>query len=199
LKKIVISIITALIIATLAIALFHYSNNLQSNEKLSIKGEIIQAYVREGNTSIESGIAYSKIISYVFFVNVTNLSDTDLQIRAIRISERDSIINYEEVFGDGPDYIFPKQSSRLIAFDDLNGLSGLSLKAFENAHNLKVTIAASFLNDAQGKAGFLIESDLQLERISSDEFLFGNNLTRGQYFVFGHQPINAWLQEGQMK
>jgi len=198
LKKLVI-FPTVIIIVGLLIGLFVYMNVFPSNEELSVKGEIVQVYIKEWDTSTESGIAYPKLISYVFFLNITNLSDKDLQIKKVNIRERDSIIKYEETFGKDRDYNFPKDSSRLIALKDINGLFGLSLKDFENKNYLDIRIVTSFLSDEQNKAAFSIESILPLERINSNEHLFSNHLAEEEFFIFGQQPINAWLQEAQIK
>ncbi len=184
----------------LLVGSFALSDDLQPSKNFEVKGEVVHAYFKSSNTSIDSGIAYPVILSYVFIANITNLSETPLQINQVRIFDIDNIVRYRSDFAGSEDYTFYPHASRLVAFYQVSGLYGLNLEKFQQSQTLSLTWTATFFpTEGKGTGGILARIDMPLKSISTDEFVYGNGLNDDSYFIFGQQPINAWSQPVPMK
>jgi hypothetical protein len=176
-----------------------FFSEFQPSRTYAVNGEIVQAYFKISNTSVESGVGYRELLSYVFVVNITNLSDTTLRITQARINDINHIVSYRSDFTDSEDYLFYPNSSRLVAFSQVGGLYGLSLEAFEESHSLTVTMAVTLVPvEGKGSGGVLSDTSLPLKNISADEYVYGTLFNQNSDFTFGQLPLSAYLQKGQI-
>lgn len=186
-------------IAGLSVGSVFFIGELQPNTTYPIEGRIVYAYFKVSNMSLDSGIGYEKILSYVIVANITNISDATLRITQARIDEINHIISYRSDFTDNEDYLFDPNSSRLIAFSKVSGLSGLSLEAFEGSNQLTTTLAVSFSpTEGKGHGGVLSKTSFTLRSISADEYVY-SEVNQTSYYLFGDLPISAWSVTDQMK
>ena len=190
-RKKLIALACLVFVAGLLIGSISLRDDIANNQykTYQVDANIVHAYFKVYNISAESGIGYNSLVSYVFVLNLTNPSDITLRLSELILSSA-SIIDLHRYFSDvSSDYYFYPHTSTLVAFSDTGG--GVDAKQLELGGNgPSFTMAVGF-SATQGRGGgsALTSSQLPLEKISADEFVYGSTFKAGSYFVFNNQNL----------
>jgi hypothetical protein len=178
-------------IVGLLVGLIAFQNDLASRQWKSypVEAEIVHAYFKVFNVTEDSGIGYATMISYVFVLNITNLSDTTLRLSKFRL-DCASVFYYLQDFSDQvSDYFFSPHTSRLVGFSQTGGTSELGLKELELRNLVLVGYIDFSPTEGRGGGGGSVSRQLPLEKISQDEFVYGTTFKAGSYFFFSNENI----------
>lgn len=185
-----IAVLFAGLLIGLSIGFLSFQSDFSANTTYPIEVSLVQAYFKVYNTTTESGVGYNTLASYVIVLNVTNPSNTKLRLTNVQIDENNHIFSYWRDFSKNNDYWFDPDTSRLIAFAQTSGLTGLANDAFQS-HNLFYTLSASFLPvDGHGHAGIVTDGTMQLRNTGTDEYVYGQIFKDGSYFKFINENGN---------
>jgi hypothetical protein len=183
-------------VAGLLVGLTVLRSDLEPSKTIVVEANIVHAYFKVYNITQDSGIASTKMISYVVVLNITNPSDTPLELSYVNIMS--TLIDYRRDFKDNSDYYWPPLSSKLVAFSQSGPTSNFDLDALRN--NRIQFIATVSLTVAQGKGsgGALIEKqELPLRNISQDEYVYGTTFRQDSYFNFNDEGISISYSSGR--
>ena len=141
--------VVGLVLGTVALRPDFSSNQYKT---YPIQAEIVHAYFKTYNTSADSGLSNTMMVSYVFVLNVTNLSDTKLSISQVLL-DCANLFHYTLDYRQGSnDYWFYPHTSRLIAVSQTSGLNSLGLEMLESKGG-PVFILAVGLSPSEGRGG----------------------------------------------
>ncbi len=197
-KKLIV-LTCVLFVAGLLVGLIVFQSDFASRQWKSypVEANIVHAYFKVFNVTEDSGIGYATMVSYVFVLNITNLSDTTLRLSRFTLSCA-SVFHYTRDFSDQvSDYFFSPHASRLAGFSQTGGTSKLGLEELE-LRNLVVYGGVMFLAiEERGGGTALISTQLPLEKISQDEFVYGTTFKEGSYFFFSNENIRLNFGNGR--
>lgn len=180
-----IALICVALVVGLLIGLISFRSYLTTSRQYvsyPVEWEIVHAYFKVFNVTKESGIGHSMMISYVFVLNITNLSDAALRLGHVYISSA-SVFHYQQYFGDQVnDYNFYPHTSRLVAISQTDGTSGLGMTELEWQRLDYTMIVSLSAIEGRGGGGSANSGQLPLQKISQDEFVYGTTFKPGSYF-----------------
>ena len=164
-----------------------------------VQAEIMHAYFKTYNTSADSGLSNTMMVSYVFVLNVTNLSDTKLSISQVLL-DCANLFHYTLNYRQGSnDYWFYPHTSRLIAVSQTSGLNSFGLEIL-NSGGGPVFIFAVGLTPSEGRGGgsSASEPQLHLHKVSADEYVYGSTFKDGSYFSFDNWALDIGVHSGRI-
>ena len=188
--------VVGLVLGTVALRPDFSSNQYKT---YPVQAEIVHAYFKTYNTSADSGLSNTMMVSYVFVLNVTNLSDTKLSISQVLL-DCANLFHYTLDYRQGSnDYWFYPHTSRLIAVSQTSGLNSLGLEMLESKGG-PVFILAVGLSPSEGRGGgsSLSQPQLHLHKVSADEYVYGSTFKEGSYFSYDNWALNIGTHSGRI-
>ena len=192
LNKKFIALVCIALAAGLLIGLISFRGYfISSREYISypVEFEIVHAYFKVFNVTRDSGIGYSRMVSYVIVLNITNLSDAALTLGELQLSS--GLFHYVQYFSDHvSENVFYPHTSRFAAFSQTGSISAEGRQALE-WQTLDYGIILYFsATEGRGGAGGAFSRQMSLKKISQDEFVYGSTFKPGSYLFFNNEGIN---------
>ena len=191
-KKLIIALICISFLIGLSFGVLTLRDNLIVKSNVyPVSVTVEQVYFSVSNASSGSGMENNSLLSYVFVLNITNLSKTTLRLSSLRIAEIEGVFSYDRDFQSSNEFWFYPNSSRLVAFSQLTVLSDQTEMILSH-QNLSYILSSYFVaTDRTGHASVSHEDQMSLRKISSNEYVFGH-FGESSAFIFSDQGIDIW-------